>query len=556
VRERSAPRVINRAVSTEQADVRGGSRGPRIGPTILELSVQLTLRADDVEQIAEHPCLLPGTTRRVVAQLTRSSSKGEAKSQFTLSSSAVRLSLFCADCPELIITAYDEAVSTSPYVTLDPKAQLGQTTVERHLLAGGSVELDFDVFVPSSCPRQAIHIQLIHASLSVCTLALELLGKTLAPAGVGLDTFAIDPHATIPAEVAFLSVSENDEQGLILQGFHAQHALSPSSVSRGPDTLCLAELFGKVKDESILDRMHEFSRKRVSQLQQWLQKLLATHPEDLVLVLIDRSRAEVPWELLDLGTKRTGYLGSLVEVVRWADIGAYDQRAQLSMADCQYAGSAARFIHGTSATSSEGVGLARLRATELKSMSEALSRLNSDDDLVMLYVGCHGKYVAAAGAARPIFSLPDVREEDSHPFMEIDVERVSMRSERRAVVMVNACQSGRLRHDGSSQYGLAERFLARVAYGYLGTLSDVYEQHAAEVGADLLERIAADPCGCRVSRALRDIRRAYVREHGRVAQAQGSSRLLHAFLYVYYGAPFVRVLIRSAPADETRTGAG
>jgi hypothetical protein len=261
-----------------------------------------------------------------------------------------------------------------------------------------------------------------------------------------------------------------------------------------------------------------------------------------MLVIVDPTGAEIPWEMIRL---TRGYLGAQAEVVRWAPLFEFEAVGlQLEERDCL--GATASFVDAGSSYESgeEGEALGRLGAERLHSLREVYARLaRGVEDLGLLYIACHGA-VAYPEREADRYQMLYSHSEPAQRILNLDLEFLDRREARIPAVFMNACHSGRLLGDGGGTFGLPAAFLRKIADGYIGTLGAVSDVQAAAIGARVLRSLRESGRGVRLSEVLRRLRQKAAEDLGAPQlDTEVWRTFLFTFMYVYYGNPLLRIAL-------------
>ena len=390
-----------------------------------------------------------------------------------------------------------------------------------------------------------------------------------------------------PPNVAVLNVSvnatEHDRTALTISG----HCATPGVVVRiasAPRSRPALGLGALAHGNGLLPRdivalMHAFSRD-VSDVCKWINELRQRVGDDLCLVIIDVTDAEIPWELVVLpehaGVKT--YLGTAVAVARWGkvvDVASYDD-IRLEFDVIEYRGAVVGWVD-TSTLASKGREKDDLQliGAQLESTPGALLRRlqTGTGGCSLVYVAAHGRF-ASDSIDFAIGMQPSDDGIQLNPLGAMDLHLFRCSG---AVVFLNVCHAGRAIRDerlgdeglallpstvdpqqpsaallGNRLRGFPERFLAQGAKGVIATTGAIHDEEAADMAVWLFRRLSDAPQsgGRPVPQLLREWR-AHVRdmlpESWNDWTEQHNRQLLTACMYVYYGNPFVCVRIGSNP---------
>lgn len=541
-----AGRILREALSGERgpekplsgADL---SRGIRPAAPRLEIDLDLYLDAPR-DKTGQAATLQPGQTYRLTVAIGKHH-ESRGGSPWCLRKNEMVVSVACPKCPELVI----RAVGISQESPNPASVCLRRSEVEE------GVEVDFQVEVPVHGPRRTGDLEVACAVptdnfSTVCLRQpVDVIGEEMPWNQEEARIWNVDPTTPVPNRVAFLYVQERHPGRLTLLGWNRKQVFAPLMELDRPD-LSLASLLGERRPpDEILGRIHAFSAQRIRQLQTWLKGLFERYGEELMLVVVDPTGAELPWEMIRL---KGGYLGEKAEVIRWGPLWEIDEPVGLHLEERDCRGSTATFVDSGSSydLGEEGEALGRLGAERLHSLSEVLARLSRGvEDLGLLYLACHGAVVCPEHEAQR-YQVLYSHSEPAQRIVNLDLEFFDRREVRIPVVFVNACHSGRLLGDGSETLGLPAVFLRKVADGYIGTLGPVNEVQAAAIGARILRIFRESPCGVRLPEILRRLRHdaaAALASQQLDRGAEAWRTFLFTFMYVYYGNPLLRVFLRA-----------
>lgn len=540
----AADRILQESLSGGQGPRRRPAsvefaRGIRPAPPRLDVYLALDLdapsRREGRERVAE---LRPGETYRLTL---RAGAKPEGQAPpWLLRGDEIAFAVSCPEAPELAIECEAEEAPEG----LEPSA----VALAREQVESG-VELDFRVVVPEGCPRRLAFLEVScfrpgTTYRDVCLRQpVDVLGEELPLRAEDRSLWNLDPSSDVPAHVAFLYVQEPQPGQLALRGWHRRRDFQGDEGLAKPELSLASFIDERQPSRDIVARMRSFSGQRIPRLLGWLRELLGRPGERLLLVVVDPTGAEVPWEMLSL---QNVYLGAEAEVVRWASFWEFDQPVGLRCEEEERSGCTAGFLDPEAAGSivAEGEELDRLAAERLGSPGEVLERLaRGTEGLGLLYVACHGAFAYAESEARRYQTLfSQATATAGRRFVNLDLELLERPDARVPVVIVNACHSGRLLGDGSGVFGLPAVFLRKVADSYIGTLGAVANAQAAEIGTSVLRAFREAEGGARPSEILRRLRQeAAAALDPQRLEPQSWRRFLFTFMYVYYGNPLLRL---------------
>jgi hypothetical protein len=306
-----------------------------------------------------------------------------------------------------------------------------------------------------------------------------------------------------------------------------------------------------INPEDVIGTVRRLSRQKAGKLITWLRRLLENHGQQLCLIIADHTDLETPWEMLELDDDV--YLGARAMVVRWFTINTFKGPHVLQFLDGQRQGSVLFYLDetalGVQQTSPERDILHSLKKTpchDLADVKRYLRLLKTSPDVSLIYLASHGNEGEEVGS------------DLANRLTALQLELIKEPNEPRPIVFVNACESARLKRDGDYFIGLPEAFLARIASGYIGTLGRVDSTFASTVARRLLQAASAEPEGIRIAEVLRKLREEAVGEVVSSYQEEANeevligmeTRLLYAFMYVYYGNPQIKLKLDKAEISE------
>lgn len=372
-------------------------------------------------------------------------------------------------------------------------------------------------------------------------------GEPLFPVPLSTDQSLPDGFARLSVHRAARDSSGQEAFWLIghsgdlkLQLSSAQPLLRPSGLALSnvrEDGFPPTELFRAIND---------WSRKQ-EDLVRWINELRARHGPELQLVVWDDTDYDIPWELLRLAGDQErglagGVLGALVTVVRWTTIREAGTNPFDEAATC-----AGHVLGYYAQGMSRDVGVFKEyeHKPHFGTARDFLNELTRPDlGAGLLYMGCHATY----GPNLYHLTLGTVT------WNELNEHEMAALADRRTLVCLNACHSGRMvdnRLQGESALrGFAELFLRKGAGGCIATSGTVGDHVAHHLIRELIERLCADPA-LPVAHALREFRaRAmarlpdplpYLYGDDGTLDVEGQQRILpilYSFMFLYFGHPF------------------
>jgi len=357
-------------------------------------------------------------------------------------------------------------------------------------------------------------------------------------------------HESLPRGCALLTVTEDHEQP---GHFHLGFYLGDYQESRKADIRsqvpprplsAIAER-GRWKDDH--DELRNWWRE-LARLRGWMHHLVGQ--PGARLIVWDNTGFQTPWELyyvdkrLDGGGPH-GWLGSLVEVIRWTSLMETGR-------ETRYTAVAARATGGVVVMETDEVrhaGVAhmadRYRPPTLKGPRGPLRSIDAllaaldDPDLRfgLLLVHCHGINATNANEFRLA----------GRTLNEVELADMPALASTGAVVLLGACNTARIVPVGPDSTratrSFAETFLRKGASTVIATLGQVDLDHAHEFVFQLLDAES----GHRVSELLLAHRRRYA---DRLRKAPRGSEpyqaFFNSFMYVYFGNPETTLEITGA----------
>jgi hypothetical protein len=246
-------------------------------------------------------------------------------------------------------------------------------------------------------------------------------------------------------------------------------------------------------------------------LRDWLDACRERHPDDLQLLIWDKSGAGTPWELVRLPAKSAGdtagYLGALAAITRWPGDRLPDADHVRRLADpipSRGAGPVLGHVTSSMADDRTMVGQFFQLADPFPEDIWALfERLESESlPLALVYIACHGEFGSAPEDCK-LDSLSVARAS----IFEGQLPGLTAQS---TLAFLNACYSGSEgidtdKYDDGALRGFADYFLDRGATGVLAATGAVGTNDAHKLARQLFTMLEGNP-GLTVPRALRRLR--------------------------------------------------
>jgi hypothetical protein len=320
---------------------------------------------------------------------------------------------------------------------------------------------------------------------------------------------------------------------------------------------------------NILADMADWSREQ-RQLVAWLNRSRTDADRDcaeLELVIWDDTAFRIPWELFwltDPGHSPPGFLGTLLTITRWLEVGDSPFVQDFTMNPAPASGGVAAYIHEDMAddrTLFDGLEV-EYSKDRMWGLLEGLldERLPA---LAMVYAGCHGEFDGEFPRNARIGEVPLSR---ANFLADQGFGRLQY---RRTLVFLNACASGPLGTDGKklndgAVRGFPKMFLAAGAAGVLATAAPIGNAFALGAADALIGRLKADP-ELSIAKAIRDLRREAARglavdvwQPGIIPWRKKANNarllpILYWSLYLYYGSPRMAISFAAA-GDPPATG--
>ncbi|QFG22996.1 CHAT domain-containing protein [Actinomadura sp. WMMB 499] len=364
----------------------------------------------------------------------------------------------------------------------------------------------------------------------------------------------------LPPDIALLCVKSNTGNGL--RGFELHfHYRTPVRSAVEPDDLGKQQAYerlslGRLRRDGdddwkgLFDWLEEWSGAQ-NALNRWLGELLAN--ERAQLIVFDVTSYEVPWELFYYRpppyreTGPEGWLGALVPVARWTSLPYDDHEWHLGAQPRQVTGGLLMMEDASMGTDVDSYVRYEVAARE-RTLVSLLRLLQGEEtaDLAfsLLLIHCHGELAERNRVLLDGTDLASIKG----PWPAL--------LRNRAIVLLNACISGRSVTDSDDRIGAparscAQKFLGRGAGGVIATLGDVHLDHAREFAVNFVAR--AEGRDQNLAEYLREYR-AEIAEFMRTALCEPDAlkpvdykMFFWSFMYVYYGHPLTT--LRLHPKD-------
>lgn len=419
---------------------------------------------------------------------------------------------------------------------------------------------DFLISVDETCPigKVAFSVSIISAGIrsEVKVFEVDLAGTYSPPEPDFYESVQIALDAAPPDNVAVFRIRPGNGDGFwIADGFNRKcKALSELRLSR-PKGLN-GEWLWKLADADLERVRREFSgwsRTLDPNLLQWFEDMRNSYGDHFVLVIVDMSYSNFPWELVHVvdAELREIPIGALAIVVRWIPTRYFTSRHVLYLEDelCE-GGTHAFFDKDLLGVDIERKSADKFEIETSEQLAEFAGRIaTSAAQAAFFYAGCHGDFPEEPDilSEPTLFTQGGIAGAPQEIGCNLfDSDGFEADYGNRPLVFLNACHSARLIQKEQHIAGFAEVLLARWARAFVGTLGYVNSQNAAVFAAALFEELLDSEEGVSIAEFLL---------HQRASAMAGFhsdrdvGKLLDAFMYVYYGNPFLRLkLFRASSA--------
>ncbi|MFC9430831.1 CHAT domain-containing protein [Streptomyces sp. NPDC056987] len=388
----------------------------------------------------------------------------------------------------------------------------------------------------------------------------------------GLGAAPVDPGARLPDGMAVVRVVRGRHPGgREAFGFSARcEGVAPLPYTTGPTQLRPAAVgLGNARaGEAPSELLRAIRRWSGNQrgIADWLNRARAEHGAGLHVLIWDDTGYELPWETLWLPAEPAhglagGLLGALVVMSRWTTLHEVHRELPHAPGDCagRVLGYYHKHMHHDIAAFRPYSHQPHLR---MSGFLDALDR-HTTERTGLVYMACHGTYDERVSA----LSLAEVT------WAELDERTMAVLGRDQALVCLNACHSARfVENAGGGEEalrGFAELFLRKGAAGIIVTAGEVGDRAARALISRLVQEVMASPRQP-VSHALRAFRARAVDDFGPLSDIprarhddgevdhEGQKRvlrLLHSFMFQYYGHPHTTLLLTDRSTDEAERGA-
>jgi hypothetical protein len=414
---------------------------------------------------------------------------------------------------------------------------------------------DFLIEIAPICPKEVLefHFVIIEDHRPVVLGAvLDILveGTYIAPDPTLFDACFIDLTTLLPDQTAILHVVQHNDRTIQITGWSKQVPLDQVITLRDFPHNDLARFIeGKVDPDTIRGAVRSFWRRGPVALLKWFKRLQQNYGTPFTLIIADHTDGAIPWELIEVGVEDDTYLGIIANIARWIPVQFRTTQVLLKGEPFTHKGQIITYLDDKEVTdiTRERHNLERYTTNriDIHSLSELNSALSLPQQAIgFLYLACHGIFTVNDRHKIAVGSLPTATERLS----ALDLENIAPHSSRSLLMFVNACHSARLMLDTFGLYGLPEVALARFAYSYIGTMGPVGSRYAATIAHKILKAAANDPTGVSVTDILRQIRtEAVANLLQNPSDPEAWRMFLYSFMYVYYGNPFSRLVVRDTP---------
>jgi hypothetical protein len=463
----------------------------------------------------------------------------------------------------LVFRGYEEEfdISLSPDSPCGSEDEDGRIHVFRQELLAKACQIHFRFRLPLNCPllETDLYVDCCEPQFisdhrfEAPKIPVLLQGRALS--AEDSQRLNILPGIPIPRNWAMLHVTEPRSKLLKLSGWHSRSPLSGITELKIPQYFDLTEWLEKsASAEWILQKIREFSNQTVPpELSSWLENVLQSPSDNAVIFIVEHTKTAVPWELLSFDVE---YLGTRSEVVRWINI----PKRKLNIEKEKHHGSVTSFFADEIKKKGrpELAELEKVGHVQLPNRDEFLNVLDKNlSKIGLIYLGYHAILSDREGAPYWVLKSPG---NPSQNVNDMKLQSLRWHDEGLPVWIINACHSARLIRESEEEndetpqlIGLPKDFLSFVARAYIGTLGQVRDPYASEIGAQILQKIRESSNGASLSQILRDLRSEIAEDFRLLGSSQDEQeRFLYTFMYVFYGNPRLRLSVEPAPTNQKR----
>jgi len=375
----------------------------------------------------------------------------------------------------------------------------------------------------------------------------------------GDDSEVFDPssgalHRSLPPDSALLSVTEDTTPGSLRHfrlGFYFDGRYEESRDEDVRVQTAVDLSLHRIAERGTWKEDHDELKhwwQELARLRRWMNRLAET--TDARLIVWDNTNFQLPWELYHVAEQPdgtpSGWLGAMVEVVRWTSLLETGRETLYTAAKSGSTGSV--LVLETEDITAQSDGIATLAEDygppPVRDMDTLLGELNRNDlRLGLVLVHCHG--VNATNANE--FRLAE------RTLNEIEDSPMAALKHSEAVVILNACNTAKIvpvgPHAHRATRSFAEMFLRKGASSVIATLGKVGLDHTHEFTFQLLNATDDDR---RISRFLMHHRRTYVQRLADPTRDDARyEQFFYSFMYVCFGHPDTTLEVtQSTPGGE------
>lgn len=384
---------------------------------------------------------------------------------------------------------------------------------------------------------------------------------------VALEESAVALDEALPSPAVTLLVRPEGDRTYSVEILAPEHLAPPPPATRRPmPNLSIADVRRqRIRPSDVDFLLSEFAAGR-SDLRKWLNQACARLGEEIVVIIHDYTDGEIPWELFQLSTDGPRrYLGTAATVTRWLSTTDYNDDDLLwHNSPREIAGGILAYVNleRTSDEKDSPYELAHApeekqwlkqsgfcRDTALKhDIRDWMKTLQGPVPAqALVYLACHGDFSPAN--ILELYLGSNWKRDQQIRLRDLDKLPLTLLRSARSIVFINACHSGRLNstderlRDGR-QRGFVEVFLRKGAGGVIATFAGVRDELASGTARALIEKIQQQP-DVPVAKLLRQMRQEAVAAVLAESEAE-IERMLHVFMYVYYGHS--ETVVRLVPA--------